>query len=364
MELTNSNIKNRNKNLIVIQRLLKRNDEFYTLYSDIDKELQYYKKHFKNKVVYCNCDHPKHSQFFMYFALHFWDLRLKKLICSFYADNNKDVFASDFTTQHGGYCIYDGYHNGQKLQTKEEIQYFINNDIRIIHFKGSGDFRSQECKKLLMQSDIVATNPPFSLFREFVLQLIKYNKKFVVIGSLLAIAYIKIFKLYKQKKIFIGINSISKFNTSNNTLANIVSRWFTNLDIPKTYPKPLDTGCYYYENPSKYPTYNSYPAINVNKICEIPMDYERLMGVPISFIYTKYNPCQFEIIGISKEIPIHRKRFLVQGKQIFTRIIIKHKNPSLNKHSQPLQLENSLHSQYSLHSQPLQLENSLFESFS
>lgn len=327
IEINNVDKKSRNKHLNIIQR--KPNNEFYTLYEDIEKELQHYKKQLKDKIIYLPCDDYKNSQFFMYFVNNFHDLGIKKLIASCFANNDKDLFLSqDYMYKQGYYVIYDGYsYDGKKLVKLKDVKDFITNHIKVRYFKADGDFRSAECKELLKQSDIVITNPPFSLFREFVLQMVKFEKKFLVIGNNLSLNYVKIFKLYKEKKIWIGYNEVRNFKTQDNKIAIVNCKWLTNLKVTKEIPKPIDTGCYYYKTPWKYPKYDFYGAINVEKVSEIPMDYAGVIGVPIGFLYS-YNPSQFEILGISKEIPRTSKIFLLNGNLVFARVLIRHKKYS------------------------------------
>ncbi|GAM10914.1 modification methylase EcoRI [Geobacter sp. OR-1] len=278
-------------------------DEFYTQLSDIEKELRHYKKDFKGKVVYCNCDDPLVSNFFHYFSYNFEKLGLKKLITTCYKSKDMNLFSQN-DSERAVYLEYDGDKNGNGMPDPKEIG--------IKHLKGDGDFRSKESIELLKQADIVVTNPPFSLFREYVAQLIDHDKKFIIIGSRNAITYKEIFKLIKEDKLWIGYGfdaGNAYFKTPHAKLfakgvydekTGLVKfrnvTWFTNLDISKRHD---DLILYKTYNPVEYPTYDNYDAIEVSKTKDIPVDYEGVMGVPITFL-DKYNPDQFEIVGITK----------------------------------------------------------------
>jgi adenine-specific methyltransferase EcoRI-like protein len=281
-----------------------KNDEFYTILSDIERELKHYKRHFKNKVVLCNCDDPRVSNFFHYFSYNFEQLGLKKLITTCYKNQNADLF-SQHKSERAIFLEYAGDKNKNNIPDA--------NEIGIKRLKGDGDFRSNECVGLLKQSNIVVTNPPFSLFREYVAQLIKYKKKFLIIGTWNAISYKEIFKLLKDNKLWIGINSnrnfsgfiVPKHYSMHGTEARVDEKgnrivstnntcWFTNLDNAKRHEELILYKSY---NPKEYPTYENFDAINVDKTNEIPLDYKGLMGVPITFL-DKYNPNQFEIVAL------------------------------------------------------------------
>lgn len=307
-------------------------DEFYTQLSDIENELKHYKHHFKDKIVYCNCDDPRVSNFFHYFSYNFEHLGLKKLIATCYQNQQPDLFSRNDSEQ-AIYLEYMGDKNGDGVPSDNEI---IKNKL-----KGDGDFRSQECIDLLKQADIVVTNPPFSLFREYVEQLIEYDKKFLIIGSQNAITYKDIFSLIRDNKIWLGNKSGDmKFKVPDHymprktrfwvdetgqkwrSLGNIC--WFTNLDHARRHEELILYKTY---NPSEYPKYDEYDAINVNKVAEIPMDWNGAMGVPITFL-SKHNPKQFEILGIDRYIednPNYGKRFTIKGKEVYARIIIRKK---------------------------------------
>ena len=256
-----------------------KNDEFYTQFSDIENELSHYKEHFMGKVVYCNCNDARESNFFKYFSMNFEFLGLKKLISTGYKKDGRGVK-----------LVYDGE----------------NKDANIELLEGDGDFRSEECVELLKQADVVVTNPPFSLFREYVAQLVKYDKKFLIIGSMNAITYKDIFPLIKNNKIWIGynFNKTMEFQLDENHEKWNEIRdgkkygkvpaitWFTNLNVKKHHKKLVLTEKYDQE---KYQKYDNFNCIRIKRICDIPSDYDGFMGVPISFLGV-YNPNQFEIL--------------------------------------------------------------------
>ncbi len=278
MAKKNSNLNNAKK---------AKNDEFYTQLADIERELVYYKNHFRGKTVLCNCDDPRISNFFRYFAYNFEHLGLKRLITTCYKNQDADLFGSHDSEQ-AVWLEYMGDKNDDKIPNPDEIG--------IHHFKGDGDFRSAECIELLKQADIVVTNPPFSLFREYVAQLIEYDKKFLIIGSKNAISYKEIFPLLKENKMWTGITGVKTFlkpRGETQTFGNI--GWYTNLEHEKRNEEIILYKSYNYD---EYPQYDNYNAIEVSKISDIPCDYYGVMGVPITFL-DKYNPNQFEILGIT-----------------------------------------------------------------
>ena len=279
-------------------------DEFYTQLSDIEKELKHYKNHFKGKVVLCNCDDPRVSNFFHFFSYNFEKFELKKLIATCYKSQDSDLFSQN-NSERAIYLEYTGDKNGNNVPDVSEIG--------IKHLQGDGDFRSKECIELLKQADIVVTNPPFSLFREYVAQLIENNKKFVIIGNLNALTYRDIFKLVKENKLWFGHSIHSgdrEFRVPEDYPLNAASsrvdeegnkyirvkgvRWYTNLDFNERHE---DLILYKKYNEEEYPKYENFDAINVDVTKDIPVDYTGAMGVPITFI-DKYNPDQFEIIGL------------------------------------------------------------------
>lgn len=323
-------------NDILHKAKISKSDEFYTLLEDIERELVFYKEHFRGKTIYCNCDDPKESNFFRYFFNNFKALGLKKLIASYYVSNTQDLF-SDFTPKSGKYieCVI--------TDTDIDIA-----ELPIKTFKGDGDFRSQECISLLQEADIVVTNPPFSLFREYIAQLIRYNKSFLIIGNINAITYKEVFHLIQSNKVWLGVHlgrGISGFKvpdhykmygTENHISDNgdrIISPnnclWLTNLDV-KTRHAYINLTKTYQGNEEMYPTFDNYNGINVNKTQDIPMDYEGAMGVPITFLH-KYNPSQFEIIRFRKGDD--GKDLSINGKCPYFRILIKNIQPIKVTHS-------------------------------
>ena len=273
-------------------------DEFYTQLSDIENELRHYKEHFRGKTVLCNCDDPRVSMFFHYFAYQFEALGLKRLITTCYKNQTPDLF-SQHNCERAIWLEYLGDKNGNRIPDPEEIG--------IRQLEGDGDFRSQECIELLKQADIIVTNPPFSLFREYVAQLVQYGKKFIIIGHQNAIKYKEIFPLIQANKLWLGYgfrggatHFMSKYEdvaTAGSHKAGMIRVsgvvWFTNLEIKKRHEELILFRNY---TPKAYPHYENYDAIDVSQTENIPCDYDGLMGVPISFM-DKYNPEQFEIVG-------------------------------------------------------------------
>ena len=335
--------KSQNTNLNLRSAKTDKKDEFYTQLSDIEKELKHYKNHFKDKVVLCNCDDPRVSNFFHFFSYNFEKFGLKKLIATCYKSQDSDLFSQN-NSERAIYLEYTGDKNGNNVPDAEEIG--------IKHLQGDGDFRSKECIELLKQADIVVTNPPFSLFREYVAQLVEYDKKFVIIGNLNALTYRDIFKLIKEDKLWFGhsihsgdrefrvpqdypLNAAgSRVDEDGNKYIRVKGvRWFTNLDYTERHEDLLLYKTY---NPEEYPTYDNYEAINVNVTKEIPMDYPGVMGVPITYI-DKYNPDQFEILGMASSAGYNAEivgipfmgdkdaRPLINGKNTYARVFIKNK---------------------------------------
>lgn len=310
--------KSANKNLH--QAKNNKKDEFYTQLSDIENELRHYKPHFKDKVVYCNCDDPRVSNFFHYFSYNFEHLGLKKLIATCYKNQDADLFSTN-ESEKAIYLEYTGDKNGNSVPDTSEIG--------IKALKGDGDFRSPESIELLKQADIVVTNPPFSLFREYLAQLIEYNKKFVIVGHQNAITYKDIFKLIKENKLWLGygfkggaghfINThYEDYATAGNHKEGMIRvsgvHWFTNLDIDKRH---VDLILHKKYTTEEYTTYDNYDAINVDKTKDIPIDYIGHIGVPITFL-DKYNPEQFEIIGLgisNSGIEIGVKPYKIEHKK-------------------------------------------------
>lgn len=295
-----------NKNLTQAKR--NKNDEFYTQLSDIENELRHYREHFAGKTVYCNCDDPRVSNFYRYFARNFEHLGLKKLLASCYRNEDPDLFSpSGSESEKAVWIEYAGHREGERMPRDEDAE------VRPLEGAGAdGDFRKAASIALLKQADIVVTNPPFSMFREYVAQLVEHGKKFLIIGNMNAATYKEVFPLIKDNRLWYGPSissgdrefgvpaeypltaATSRVDEHGNKFIRVKGvRWFTNLDHSKRHePLPL----YKRYTPEEYPKYDNYDAINVNKTAEIPMDYEGVMGVPISFL-DKHCPEQFEIVG-------------------------------------------------------------------
>lgn len=339
--------------------------------TDIERELQHYWPHFRDKVVLCNCDDPYESNFFKYFALRFNQLGLKKLICTCY--NGSPVQGNELLLHFEGFDSKPtkiAYKveitevrdlNGDGAVDLSDVRYLLQNDRNVLSTLKTGDFRDKECIELLQQADVVVTNPPFSLFREYIGQLVEYGKGFLIIGNINVVTYKEVFPLIKENKVWLGPSITSgdrKFNVPDDYPLNASGcgtdsdgrrfirvkgvRWFTNLDHNKRHEE-LDLVCRY--SPDEYPTYDNYNAINVGKTTDIPCDYSGYMGVPITFL-DKYNPNQFEIIwqacgntrasapsDILKELqykPHPEDRGgcgVVHGKRQYARVIIRNKHP-------------------------------------
>ena len=317
-----------------------KNDEFYTQLVDIEKELKHYKEHFRNKVILCNCDDPRISNFFHYFSYNYDHLGLKKLMATCYKNQDVDLFSKN-DSETAIHLEYTGGRKGNRVPNAKEI------GIQCLN--GDGDFRSTECIDLLEKADIVVTNPPFSLFREYVAQLIEYDKQFIIVGHQNAITYKEIFKLIKEDKLWLGygfdgaaahfINvHYEDYAAASNHKEGLIRvsgvHWFTNLDTQKRH-EDLILYKKYYGNESEYPKYDNYDAINVNKTKDIPVDYEGAMGVPITFM-DKFNPNQFRILGADFEVKdgllpkIAKKdwvgkldRGYLNGTRLYSRILIR-----------------------------------------
>ncbi len=363
-------------------------DEFYTQLSDIEKQMRYYRKHFADKTVLCNCDDPFESNFFKYFVLNFNRLGLKKLIATCYATSQ--IMGSEFQYKVDSngqmsfafgdeICetvdikqaykavvtkVYDTTGDGG-VDMLDVAKLFSSGENKLSELKGDGDFRSEECLELLKEADIVITNPPFSLFREYVASLVEYGKSFIIIGPQNAITYKEFFPLLLQNKVWLGYpfeNGNAYFHIPENADTSQYAAgvydpatrrvhfrnccWYTNLDIKKRHEELILVKRY---NPTDYPKYDNYDAIEVSKTAEIPYDYSEIMGVPITFL-DKYNPDQFEIIGYSREIatPIRNIAkcgdiyqqggnafYLREGqnelRRLFGRIAIRNKHPEKPK---------------------------------
>lgn len=305
-------------------------DEFYTQLSDIENELRHYREHFKGKTVLCNCDDPRVSNFFHYFSYNFEFLGLKKLITTCYKNQDMDLFSRNDCGS-AIWLEYFGDRDGDRMPSPEEIG--------IHRLNGDGDFRSAECVELLKEADIVVTNPPFSLFREYVAQLIEHEKKFIIVGNQNALKYKEIFPLIKENRLWLGMESGNmKFIVPDEyemratrswrdadgknwrSLGN--SCWFTNIDN-KRRSQPIVLWQKY--SPEDYPAYDDFDAVNVDLVNDIPCDYYGVMGVPITFLY-QYNPNQFEIVGELNhgcDNKYDLGKPTVNGKQKYVRILIK-----------------------------------------
>jgi hypothetical protein len=329
-------------------------DEFYTQLSDIEKELKNYKNQFNGKIVFCNCDDPEYSNFYYFFVSNFDEFGLRKLITTHF-----EIDKASYMLEYEGGADVQGdkdavvksaIKHGKKSKLKQNFQQGTQGELFEIEpvRSFSGDFRSPECIELLKESDIVVTNPPFSLFREFVSTLEEHTKKYLIIGNKNALTYKEIFKLISMNKLRTGYRDINQdmwFELPNNAdkwektiggkkLKHIMGCWFTNLNVKK-HNENLDL--YKQYTAKEYPKYDNYNAINVDKVTDIPYDYDGIMGVPITFI-DKYNPKQFEIIGmassagydkdivgIEKNDKIKDARPLIKGKNTYARIFIKRK---------------------------------------
>lgn len=311
-----------------------KNDEFYTRMTDIEHELVHYRDHFKGKVVLCNCDDPFESNFFKYFALNFNPLGLKKLVATCYSGSpiaggeyQPSLFDDDVDEDTGRHrraykAVVNVFRDatGDGVLDMDDIRNLLDsgeNELTELHGDGTygaGDFRSRECLELLDEADIVVTNPPFSLFREYVATLMEHDKRFVIVGNQNAITYKEAFPLLRDDRLWLGYNKVKEFvvpSADHPERGNIVTDgkggliakfgnicWYTNLDIKKRH-EDLLLYRRYKEDPSRYPKYDNYDAIEVSKVKDIPEDYWGVMGVPITFM-DKYNPEQFEIIGCSE----------------------------------------------------------------
>ena len=311
-----------------------KNDEFYTQLTDIEKELRHYTPHFRGKTVYCNCDDPRASQFFHYFSYNFEHFGVKRLIASCYRNMSRDLFSRHDVFSGACWLEYTGDKNGNLVPDADEIG--------VRYFKGDGDFRSEESIALLKQADIVVTNPPFSLFRDYVAQLIEYKKQFLIIGNMNAVKYKEIFPLIRDEKLWLGVMTGKrdflmpdhadggagcwtdekgrKWRSLGNTA------WFTNLDHGRRH-EPLVLLKKY--NPANYPRYDNYDAIEVSKTADIPGDYDGVMGVPISYL-DKHNPDEFEIVGATRTWD-GKCDVILNGRMLYTRLLIRRRPDALQR---------------------------------
>ena len=356
-----------------------RKDEFYTQLSDIEKELRYYRRHFAGKTVLCNCDDPFESNFFKYFVLNFNRLGLKKLIATCYAGSpiaNRQLSLFDVIGQEAEAnvnrpykavvtTVYDKTGDGGVDMLDVEAL-FRSGENELTELEGDGDFRSPECLALLVEADIVVTNPPFSLFREYLSTLIEHQKSFIIIGNVNAVKYKEVFPLFMQDRIWLGASIHSGDRAfyvpddypldaagcgideeSGRKFIRVKGvRWFTNLDIKQRHEEMILVRRY---NPEDYPKYVNYDAVEVSSTSDIPFDYEGKMGVPITFM-DKYNPAQFEILGYSLDMAYPIKNYVPIGKtyvkggncfyldigepclrRLYDRIVIRNKHPEAPK---------------------------------
>lgn len=353
-----------NTNKVLNKAGVAKKDEFYTQLTDIEKEMRYYRDYFKGKTVLCNCDDPFESNFFKYFAMNFNSLGLKKLIATCYSTSpivytqlsmfdEGEIVAVDYKGKKPYKVIISKVEdeNGDGRVDLADVEYLLRNKRNVLTLlEGDGDFRSEECIELLKQADVVVTNPPFSLFREYIAQLMEYEKDFIIIGNQNAITYKEIFPLFMNNQIWYGASIHShgrdfrvpddypleayEFRIDENGIKYINVkgvRWFTNIDYKERHEKLILYKSY---SPDDYPRYDNYNAIEVGKTADIPCDYDEVMGVPISFV-DKYNPDQFVILGCSDNGAVpdeyklpHFKRHnepYVHGQKKYKRIFIRRK---------------------------------------
>ena len=357
---------NKNKELRKANKA--KNDEFYTQLSDIEKELKNYRNEFKDKIVFCNCDDPYESNFFKYFAMNFNFFGLKKLITTCYSGSPIITKQLSLFDVNGLVIKKEDAKKPYKLEITEvidsngdgaidlsDVEYLIKNKKNTLTLlEGDGDFRSYECIELLKESNIVVTNPPFSMFREYVSQLYEYDKKFIIMGNTNALSYQEIFKLFKDDNIRTGYTNFNvgmyffvpddtekfhKMVDGKKMVRVATSCWFTNLPVKKHTEKLI---LYKKYNPEEYPKYDNYNAININKYSDIPVDYYDYMGVPITFL-DKYNPMQFKIIdglhryalydacGTNEYIQKHHLEATdVNGKSMYCRVVIQRNDLEVN----------------------------------
>jgi hypothetical protein len=349
--LKDGNDKYMAKNKTLLKANTAKQDEFYTTYDAIQEELNYYEDQLKGKVILCNCDDPFESNFCKFFMRNFNYLKLKRLICTSYSGSSIvgtqlslfDEYHELLTNSHG--YVLDIHEipmtNGRGI-SDNDINWILHQKNIVKRLKGNGDFRSKECVNYLKQADIVVTNEPFSLFREYTKQLFNYHKQFLIIGNMNNITYKETFPLLKNNLMWLGINhGDMKFTVPNNymprktrfwidkngqkwrSFGNIC--WFTNLDYEQRHE---DLILYKSYSKKEYLKYDNFDAIEVSKVADIPMDYSGIMGVPITFL-DKYNPDQFEIIGLDRYTVPKEKlvggRLSINGKTKYARILIKNK---------------------------------------
>lgn len=334
-------------NKLLQQAKRAKKDEFYTRIEDVANELHHYRDYFRGKSVLCNCDDPYESNFFKYFALNFNAYGLRKLVATCY--DGSPVAGSElsinFDDKKEGTKLRTAYKieivevpdlNGDGATDMTDVDLLIKNDRNVLtRLQGNGDFRSAECVEMLQQADVVVTNPPFSLFREYVAQLMQYDKKFLIIGNQNAITYKDIFPLIKNNLMWLGYGfkgGVAHFYSCYEDVAVAGDHrkgmirvsgvnWFTNIDHKKRH-EPMDL--YKKYSAEEFPKYDNYDAINVDNTADIPMDYYGVMGVPVTFM-DKYCPDQFEILGNEYDLDIPKGRGYINGKRKYGRIFIKRK---------------------------------------
>ena len=312
----------------------KKNDEFYTQLTDVELELLHYKDHFAGKTVYLNCDDPSFSAFWTFFSLKFDDYKLERLISTHYSADGPPSYAQQMTSgDQEHYCVGQCDYPGAPGCAYEVWQ-----------LEGDGDFRSDESIELLQQSDIVVTNPPFSLYKEYVAQLIEHEKQFVIIGNMNSVTYREIFPLIQENKIWAGMNSRGGTRAGNSLhfgvpesypgrtverdgkrMAQVTAWWFTNMEMQRRF-QPIDLYKRYNGNEAEFPKYDNYDAIEVSRTLNIPLDYDGVMGVPISFL-SKHDPKQFEIVKFRKGDDDKDLRYEMPDgsmKEPYFRILIRH----------------------------------------
>ena len=325
-----------NGNLCAAKRA--KNDEFYTRLSDIEKELRHYERHFRDKTVLCNCDDPFESNFFRYFCLNFNRLGLKRLVSTCYAGSPVAKYRAGGSRPYRAVVTGVRDANGDgAVDMADALEMFESGENELTELRGDGDFRSEECLELLDEADIVVTNPPFSLFREYVAALMEHGKKFIIIGNTNAITYKEIFPLLREDEIWPGASRPKEFIQRDGTVKKFGNvQWYTNLDIRKRH-EDLILVRRYTGHEDEYPRYDNYDAIEVSRVKDIPLDYASAMGVPITFL-DKYNPEQFEIVGATES---EGKGFseglwdaggaipqpLVGGRRKYKRLFIRNRHP-------------------------------------
>ena len=327
-----------NSNLGAAKRA--KNDEFYTQLTDIEKELRHYRGHFKGATVLCNCDDPFESNFFKFFVLNFKRLGLKKLIATCYEGSAVAEYRDGKAKPYKAVVTTVRDTTGDGGVDMEDVRnLFELGENELVELEGDGDFRSEECLALLDEADIVVTNPPFSLFREYVAVLMEHQKNFVIVGNKNAITYKEIFPLLKDDSVWLGSESPSEFFTPDGMTKRVngLTRWFTNLDIKKRHEE-LILVKKYAGHEDEYPKYDNYDAIEVSKVADIPFDYDGVMGVPITFL-DKYSPDQFEIVGgtANGQVPNamkigHYRTYnnpVIGDRKVYQRILVRNKHPEL-----------------------------------